>query len=114
MILNDNNFLLFAMNHYDNNQCCNVIEFEEDLKRFLYLRKLFFRYKNQGELRERLILNHIIILYNVFGDEATKMLFFKIERELWDILSTFLFYLNRLSDIKFNLDACIINSLESI
>lgn len=96
--LNENNFLLQAMHHYDNPQCHSVQEFEEDLKKFLYLKKLLSRYKNNGELRERLILNHIIVLYNIFGEAATRMLFYKIDESCWDILVTFLVYLNRMPD----------------
>lgn len=96
--LNEDNFLLYAMHHYDNPQCHNVQEFEEDLKKFLYLKKLISRYKNNGELRERLILNHIIVLYNIFGDSATKMLFYKIDQEYWNILVTFLVYLDRMPE----------------
>jgi hypothetical protein len=99
MILNDDNFLLYAMNHYDNPQCHSIDEFEDDVKRFLYVKKLFSRYRNSDELRERLILNHIIVLYNVFGDHVTNMLFFKIEKEDWPILTTFLVYVNRMPDI---------------
>lgn len=84
------------MHNYDNPQCVSLVEFEDDLKRFLYLKKLFTRYKVNGELRERLILNHIIVLYNVFGDSATKMLFFKTEEKYWGVLATFLAYLERL------------------
>jgi len=96
--LNEDNFLVFAMHHYDNPQCHSVQEFEEDLKKFLYLKKLFSRYKNNGELRERLILNHIIVLYNIFGDAATNMLFHKIDESSWDSLITFLVYLGRMPD----------------
>lgn len=121
--LNESNFLLYAMHHYDNPQCHSIEEFEEDMKRFLYLKKLLSRYKNNGELRERLILNHIIVLYNIFGDAATKMLFFKTDYTCWSALATFLVYLNRmperlpeynitLSDII--LDETIIASLRKI
>lgn len=121
--LTESNFLLYAMHHYDNTQCHSVQEFEEDLKRFLYLKKLFSRYKNNGELRERLILNHIIVLYNLFGDCASHMLFYKIDKTNWDTMITFLVYLNRmpaeipeygivLSDIK--LDETVINVLRKI
>jgi hypothetical protein len=96
--INDNNFLVYAMHHYDNPQCHSLAEFEEDLKKFLYLKKLLSRYKNNGELRERLILNHIIVLYNIFGDAATKMLFHKIDEECWAALVTFLVYLNRMPE----------------
>lgn len=98
MQLNDDNFILYAMHHYDNPQCHSVQEFEEDLKRFLYLKKLFSRYKTNNELRERLILNHIIVLYNIFGDSATEMLFHKIEKDHWPALTTFLVYINRIPE----------------
>ena len=100
MVLTDDNFLLYAMHHYDNPQCHSVQEFEEDLKRFLYLRKLLSRYRSSGELRERLILNHIIVLYNLFGDATTDMLFHKVDKDDWSILSTFLVYINRMPDEK--------------
>lgn len=78
--LNEGTFLLYAAKHYDNPQCYDVLEFEEDLKRFKYIKRLLNKYKESGELRERLILNHIIALNNVFGPaQTTKMLFFKLE-----------------------------------
>jgi hypothetical protein len=121
--LNENNFLLYAMHHYDNPQCHSLEEFDEDLKRFLYLKKLISRYKRDGDLKERLILNHIIVIHNVFGDAATNMLFYKIDNSCWDTLVTFLVYLERmpealpnysirLSDIK--LDEKVISSLRTI
>lgn len=96
--VNNDNFLTLAMRYYDNPQCHTISEFEEDLKRFLYLKKLFSRYRNSGELRERLILNHIIVLYNIFGEHATKFLFFKIDKEDWSALTTFLIFLQRMPD----------------
>lgn len=96
--LNESNFLVYAMHHYDNPQCHSLQEFEEDLKKFLYLKKLISRYKNNSELRERLILNHIIVLYNIFGEAATKMLFYKIDKECWNTLVTFLVYLERMPE----------------
>lgn len=77
--LDESNFLLYAAKHYDNPQCFDTIEFYDDLKRFKYLKRLFGKYEESGELRERLILNHLIILYNVFGNEATRMLFYKLD-----------------------------------
>ena len=96
--LNEDNFLIYAMHHYDNPQCHSLAEFDEDLKKFLYLKKLLSRYKNNGELRERLILNHIIVLYNIFGEAATNMLFYKIDKNCWGSLITFLVYLGRMPD----------------
>jgi hypothetical protein len=111
------------MHHYDNPQCHSLQEFEEDIKKFLYLKKLLSRYKNYDELRERLILNHIIVLYNIFSEAATRMLFYKIDKSCWDVLVTFLVYLDRmpeelpeygiiLSDIV--LDEKIISTLRKI
>lgn len=93
--LTDENFVLYAMHNYSNNQCRGLDEFEEDLNRFKYLKRLFCRYKDTGDLKERLILNHIIVLYNVFGVKAaTKMLFFKMEPKFHSALKTFLVFLN--------------------
>jgi len=93
MKLTESTFLLFASKCYDNPQCSDVSEFEEDLKRFQYLRKLFGRYRQDNELKERLILNHLIIIYNMFGPEATNMLFMKLE-EYHEYLKPFVEYLN--------------------
>jgi hypothetical protein len=82
------------MHNYDNPECHGVTEFEDDLNRFKYLKRLFYRYKERGELKERLVINHLIVLYNVFGSATTKMLFFKIEKEFWPQLKTFLVFLN--------------------
>jgi hypothetical protein len=121
--LSEDNFLLFAMHHYNNVQCSSLEEFETDLKRFLYLKKLFSRYKNGGELKERLILNHIIVLYNLFGDNATTMLFYKIDKEYWNSLITFLIFLNRMPEqvpeysvvtSDYALDETVIESLRKI
>ena len=93
--LDNSNFLLYAAKHYDNPQCFDTKEFYDDLKRFKYLKRLFNRYKETGELKERLIINHIIVLNNLFGVEAaTKMLFFKTEERFWPQLKTFLVFLN--------------------
>lgn len=92
--LSDDNFLLYAMKAYDKPNAI-VSEFEEDLKRIKYIKRLIKRYRITGELKERLILNHIIILSNVFGVEATvKMLFFKLDDSDYAILKTFLLFLN--------------------
>lgn len=93
MKLTESTFIGFAMKHYDNPQCSDISEFEEDLKRFQYLRKLFGRYRQDGDLKERLILNHLIIIYNVFGPSATNMLFMKLH-EYHEYLRPFVEYLN--------------------
>lgn len=93
-ILNDDNFLNYALSNYNNPQCRGFKDLEEDIDRFKYIKRLFSRYIQTGEIRERLILNHIIVLYNVFGLEAaTKMLFFKTEKDHWPILKPFLVFL---------------------
>ena len=93
--LTEDNFALFAIKHYDNPACKGVDEFNDDLKRFRYLKRLFKKYTTGKDLRERLILNHLVVIYNLFGAEAaTKMLFFKIERQFWPQLKTFLVFLN--------------------
>lgn len=71
--------MMYAAKHYDNPYCESVEEFEDDLKKFLYIRKLFNRYESVGDLKERLILNHIMVVYNCFGLGATEMLFMKLE-----------------------------------
>lgn len=77
--LDESNILLYAAKHYNNPQCFDTVEFYEDLNRFKYLKRLFKKYKDTGELKERLILNHLVILINVFGPEATtRMLFLKL------------------------------------
>lgn len=97
MKLSESTFLLYAAKHYDNPHCHDVSEFEEDLKRFQYLRKLFGRYRQFGDLKERLIINHLIIIYNCFGTNATDMLFMKLN-EYHEYLKPFVVYLNFMSD----------------
>lgn len=96
--INEQTFLTTAMKFYDNPQCFGLKEFENDLKKFLYLKKLFNRYLECGELRERLIINHIIILFNLFGVATPEMLFFKIDKEHWNLLATFLVFLDRMPE----------------
>jgi hypothetical protein len=92
--LNDDNFIIYAMKAYDRPNCI-MSEFEEDLSRIKYVKRLIKRYKTTGELNERLILNHIIVLSNVFVIEpSARILFFKIDKEDYDILKTFLLFLN--------------------
>ena len=97
--LNDDTFLMYAMREYNNMQCTDIEEFYDDLKKIKYIKRLFNSYKNNGQLKERLILNHLIIFYNVFTVQAgTRILFYKIEKDFWPILKTFLIYLDRMPD----------------
>ena len=93
--IDESNFILFAAQSYDNPQCMDETEFFDDLKRFKYLKRLFNKYKENGELKERLVLNHLTILYNLFDKGATRMFFFKLRNYL-DILIPFLVVLGRL------------------
>ena len=99
---------IFAKRHYDNPSDVNSEEFEDDMKRFKYLKRLFRKFDTTKELKSRLIINHIIVLTNVFGiDAATTLLFFKIDRQHWALLKTFLVFLhfmpeNDMTDIRLN------------
>ena len=96
--LNDENFMIYAMKCYSAPNCI-MSEFEGDIKRTKYLKRLFRRYKTSKSLKERLILNHIILLNNVFGPVHTpRILFYKIDERDYDILKTFLSYLNIMPD----------------
>lgn len=95
--LTEKNFLLYAAKWYDNPQCTEMEEFYDDLKRFNYLKRLFNRFKETGEIKERLVLNHLVVLYNVFGPKATEMLFLKL-KNYYSYLKPFIFYMNLLPD----------------
>jgi hypothetical protein len=96
-VVNEDNFVVYAAKHYDNPQCYDTEEFLDDLKRFKYIKRLFNRFEITGDLKERLILNHIMVLYNVFGDEATVLLFVKL-RGYYTFLKPFLVLINRMPD----------------
>jgi len=96
--LNEDNFLLFAIKHYENPQAVTKEDFEKDLNHFKYIKRLLKRYKNTGELKTHLLLNHFIILYNIFGEATTPMLFFKIENPLWPSMKSFIIFLNKLPE----------------
>jgi len=98
MNLTDDNFLLFAVKHYNNPSCSGIKEFNDDLKRFKYVKRLFRKYKKTRQLSEKLILNHIILLHNVFGEHLVPLIFYKIEEEHWPQVKTFLVFLNYLPD----------------
>ena len=93
------NVIMFAIKHYDNPQCEGEKEFHDDMKRFKYIKRLLRKHKDTSILKERLLLNHIIILNNLFGPEAcVTLLLFKIQREYWETLKSFLLFLNIIRD----------------
>lgn len=96
--LNEDNFLLFAIKHYENPQAVTREDFDKDLSRFRYIKRLLKRYKSTGELKVHLLINHFIILYNIFGDATTPMLFYKIDKNLWECIKTFVVFLDKLPD----------------
>ena len=96
--LTEDNFLLFAIKNYENPQAVTKEDFDKDLNHFKYIKRLLKRYKNTGQLKSHLLLNHFIILYNIFGEATTPMLFFKIERDLWPSMKTFIMFLGKLPD----------------
>ena len=107
-ILTSETIDIFAKRHYDNPADVNSQEFDDDMKRFKYLKRLFRKYDTSKDFKARLIVNHIIILGNVFGiDAATTLLFFKIDKEHWSMLKTILIFLNympenEMIDVKIN------------
>jgi len=96
--LNEENFLLFAIKHYENPQAVTRDDFDKDLSRFRYIKRLLKRYKSTGELKVHLLINHFIILYNIFGEATTPMLFYKIDKNLWSVVKTFVVFLDKLPD----------------
>ena len=96
--LNDDNFLIFAIKNYENPHAITREDFDKDLNHFKYVKRLLKRYKKNNELKTHLLINHFIILYNVFGEATTPMLFFKIDKDLWNVVKTFLVFLNRLPE----------------
>jgi len=102
--LTSENILLYAIKAYDKPNCI-MSEFKQDMKKFNYLKRLFHRYRKYDEMRERLILNHLVVLYNVFGIEvATRILFFKLSEEDYSALKTYLLFLNYMPEIIKGID----------
>jgi len=116
--LNRRNFELYAAQNYNNPECLDIEEFKEDLARFKYLKRLLRRYEISDDLQIRLILNHIIVLYNVFGIEAAnRMLWYKIEPEHWTYIKPFLVFLNYLpvdEKVEIPLDPLIVDLLRKL
>ena len=106
--LNESNYLLFAIKFYDNPQSVTRDDFESDLKRIRYVKRLLKRYKNNGELKVHLILNHLIILFNVFNDATVPLLFYNLEEDLWASIKSFLVFLKRIPDYP----KTVINDIE--
>jgi len=106
--LTSENFLLFAIKNYENPQAVTKEDFEKDLNHFKYIKRLLKRYRNTGELKAHLLLNHFIILYNIFGEGTTAMLFYKIEEEMWEIMKTFVVFLDKLPEYPH----CFIHDVE--
>ena len=96
--LNENNYMLFAIKFYNNPHALTKEDFEDDLKRIKYVKRLLKRYKNTGVLKTHLILNHLTVLFNVFDDAAVALLFYNLEEDLWPAIKSFLFFLNRIPD----------------
>ena len=96
--LNESNYLLFAIKFYDNPQAVTKSDFEDDLKRIKYIKRLLRRYKSTGELKVHLILNHMTVLFNVFNDATVPLLFYNLEEDLWSCIKSFLIFLNRLPE----------------
>jgi len=93
--LNEDNYLIFAIKFYDNPQAITMEDFQSDLKRIRYVKRLLKKYRNTGELRTHLILNHLTILFNVFNDATVPLLFYNLDRDLWPAIKSFLLFLNR-------------------
>jgi len=102
--LNEDNYLFFAIQNYDNPQAVTKEDFYDDLKRFKYLKRLLKTYIKTGLLKTHLILNHMIVIYNVFGEAATPLLFYKTSRDYWPVIKSFMIYLNRYPALKTDLD----------
>jgi hypothetical protein len=110
-VLTEDNFLLYAIKHYDNPACKGIVEFEDDLKRFSYIKRLFRKKSNSTGLKERLIMNHIVILSNLFGIERIAgMLFLKIESTYWSQLKTYLVFLNSVPEAPIMINDIILHS----
>jgi hypothetical protein len=107
--LTEDNFLLFAIKNYQNPQGVTKDDFEKDLNHFKYVKRLLKKYKKSGILKLHLLLNHFIILYNIFGEATTPMLFFKVDQEYWSPLRTIVEFLNRLPEYP----RCYIHEIET-
>lgn len=112
-ILNESNYLLYAAKNYDNPHCTGLDDFLDDLKSFKYLKRLFNRFINNNELKDHLIINHLILLYNVFGVEcATRLLFLKMDEHHYPILKPFLISMNYLPEVVYGINGKDIKTVD--
>ena len=118
--LNDDNYLLFAIKYYENPHAVTREDFEDDLKKIKYVKRLLRRYQNTNVLKTHLILNHLTVLFNVFGDAAVPLLFFNLERDLWASIKAFLVFLGKLPEFprseidEISADLYCLDQLENI
>jgi hypothetical protein len=116
--LTSKNFKLYAAQHYNNPECLDVEEFNQDVNRFKYIKRLLKRYELTGDLQERLILNHLIVLFNVFGiDAGNRMIWYKVNEEHWHYIKPFLVYLHYLPEnekIDIGMDPYIVEILREL
>lgn len=118
--LNENNYMLFAIKFYDNPQAVTKEDFEDDLKKIKYIKKLLKKYESTGVLKTHLILNHLTVLFNVFNDAAIPLLFYNLDTNLWPVIKSFLIFLNRIPDYpkseldKIETDEKCLNILKAI
>ena len=118
--LNEDNYLLFAIKFYDNPHAITRDDFEDDLKKIKYVKRLLRRYINTNTLKTHLILNHLTVLFNVFGDATVPLLFYNLERDLWSSIKSFLVFLNKLPEFpksmvdEIELDQYCLDQLETI
>jgi len=116
--LNDDNFLLFAIKYYDNPHCSTKDDFYEDLKRFKYIKRLLNRYLETDDLSERLILNHLIVIFNMFGIEAAlNILDLKLEEKHWPVVKPFLIFLKYIKNDQYTgitMDPTVVETLRKI
>ena len=118
--LNKDNFLLFAIRYYENPNSSTQEEFQEDLKRFKYVKRWLKKYHDSGTINSHLLLNHMIVIFNCWGDAALPMLFFKLDKSYWSYLKSFLLFMDRIPEYPrtslddINLDLNIYNELHGI
>ena len=116
--INADNVVMYAIRHYNNPQCEGEKEFEDDLKRFKYIKRLLRKNHDTGILKERLLLNHLIVLHNVFGTTAcVTLLLYKIQKEYWSVLKSFLIFLNSITPEELpdiDVDNRVLNALEKL